>query len=72
MTQSTHWQRLYEERTAECVEAAAKVALEPKPRVWPISGLATEFNPGGHELSKPEPATNPLGVRTTVSEAEEK
>jgi hypothetical protein len=48
---ATTWEREYDERTAECVEAALQAALKPSPRIWPISGPdATEFNPDGFIL----------------------
>ncbi len=46
------WLAEYEETNVECGLAAAVVALEPKPRVWPISGLlGTEWNPNGYPES---------------------
>ena len=35
---STNWEIEDRKRTQECVDAAAEVAQEPTPRVWPISG----------------------------------
>jgi hypothetical protein len=34
----TTWDKEDRKRTQECIDATAKVAQEPKPRVWPISG----------------------------------
>lgn len=48
----TRWIEEYERTSQECIDAAAKVALEPSPRVWPISGDGvTDWNPGGYPIS---------------------
>lgn len=44
------WLTEFDERTLECIEAKAEVALEDSPRVWPIYRDA-EWNPDGHPLS---------------------
>lgn len=67
MAYSTKWEEDYDLRTAEVVAAALAVSLEPKPRVWPISGPnAREFNPLGHELSRRVEPKDPLGTKSTL------
>jgi hypothetical protein len=64
---ATEWERRYDSRTAEVVDAAAIVASEPKPRTWPVSGLnPTEFNPNGHDLSRRTEAKDPLGTKGNI------
>lgn len=46
------WLEEFDRRTQEVIDAKAEVALEPSPRIWPISGDATEWNPDGHPLSQ--------------------
>lgn len=65
----TEWSFRYDERTADVVAASLAVSLEPRPRVWPISGpLATEFNPFGHDPLPSGRAENldPLGKSNRV------
>lgn len=46
MTYSTKWEREYDERTTECLEAALKAAQVPDPYSWPVSGArATQWLP---------------------------
>jgi hypothetical protein len=54
----TTWLEQYEDEVEECAEAKAKVALEPSPRVWPVSGSANPdatFNPNGYPVSVNKP-----------------
>ncbi len=53
MANDAKWLVDFDARTQECIDAKAAVALEASPRVWPLSGSATEFNPDGHPLSRP-------------------
>lgn len=49
---STRWEIEYERTSQECIDAASTVALEPSPRIWPISGDGVaDWNPGGHPIS---------------------
>jgi hypothetical protein len=57
MAYATRWEQQYDEEIIEATAAAALVALEPSPRIWPISGPdADEFNPDGYPINKAMPA----------------
>lgn len=56
MAASTLWELEYEATSQESIDAAAQVALEPSPRIWPASGDGvTRWNPGGYPLSIKKP-----------------
>ncbi len=65
MPNATEWEGTYDERTLECTAARITVALEPTPRVWPITGPLATFNPDGHPLSEPIP---PADATATLSD----
>jgi hypothetical protein len=69
MPNDATWLEEFDERTQQCIDAREEVALEDSPRIWPISGDATAWNPEGHPLSKPSrvepfPSNNLTDERT--------
>jgi len=60
MANDAQWLVDFDARTQDVIDAKAAVALEVSPRVWPLSGSATEFNP--HPLSSPSRA-EPFGAK---------
>jgi hypothetical protein len=50
------WIEDWESKDAEVLTAQALVAAQDSPRIWPISGSATDWNPDGFPLSKKIPA----------------
>ncbi len=62
MANDAKWLVDFDARTQEVIDAKAAVALEASPRVWALSGSATEWNPAGHPLSQPSGA-EPFGSK---------
>ena len=62
MGHATEWEKGYDGRILECVEASLKTSTLPRSRLWPISGPdARTVNPDGFEPLWPKEVKDPLG-----------
>ena len=65
MAESTRWEKEYARTSEEAADARAAVEALPPVTEFPISGPnATDFDPIGFPLSKPDRVPNPLGIKT--------